>query len=66
MAQTKHPPPSRAEQRGRGDPERANLQPATEESIPPVAVVTEPSAGEASERTSQKDVLYRKRGEGGV
>lgn len=55
-------PPSRAEQRGRGDPERANLQPATEESIPPVSMVTEPSAGEASERTSQKDELYRKKG----
>lgn len=62
--------PPQAEQRGRG--ERAYLQPATEESIPPVAMVTEPSAGKASERGgrggmegSRRDVLYRKRGVGG-
>lgn len=46
-------PPSRAEQRGCGDPERENLQPATEESIPLVSMVTEPSAGEACKRTER-------------
>lgn len=62
-----HPPSGWAEGPWRSRA-RAYLQPATEESIPPVAMVTEPSAGKGgrvSERASQRDVLYRKRGGGG-